>query len=333
MRFYDASSGSVYIDDVPVASVTRHSLRSQLGVVFQESFLFNTSIRENIRIGNRSASDQDVEAAAKAAEIHDTIMTMPDRYETVVGDRGGRLSGGQRQRIAIARAIVRKPSILLLDEATSALDPATEALINATLAKLSVGRTVLSVTHRLASVVRFDSIFVFDAGRVVESGTHESLLRKGGFYARLWAKQSGFELAEDGSSASVDVERLRAIPILSDLTPSNLQRIAGVCVSNAYQRNANVFEQGDNGDKFYIIVRGRFRVIRDNLEIATLEDGDCFGEIALIKNQPRNATVRALGESLCLSLDRAHFQKLLADSPGTQRRVEELISTRLLANA
>ncbi len=330
MRSYDATSGGVYVNGVPVWDITRDSFRSHLGVVFQESFLFNASIRENIRLGNPAASDTEVEAAAKAVEIHDVITSMPDGYETVVGDRGGRLSGGQRQRIAIARAVIRDPAILLLDEATSALDPATEATINQTLAKLGAGRTVVSVTHRLLSITRFDVIFVFDKGRVVESGTHDVLVRRGGTYARLWAKQSGFEIAEEGATASVNVERLRAIPILSDLSADQLQQVAEICASSTYHASKTVFEQGDASDKFYIIVRGRFHVIRDGEQIATLEDGDYFGEIALLTDRPRNATIRAISESLCLTLDRRHFQKLLLDSPLTRRRMEEWVSTRLL---
>ena len=329
MRFYDPSQGSVCIDSTPLTGVTQQSLRRQMGIVFQESFLFNDSIKENIRIGKPNATRAEIETAANAAEIHDAIIAMPEQYDTVVGERGGKLSGGQRQRIAIARAIVGEPRILLLDEATSALDPATEALINHTLQKLSKGRTVIAVTHRLASITDADCIFVFALGCMVESGRHQDLLEKRGVYAQLWAKQAGFSFAADGSHVIVSPERLRAIPLLSDLELDLLEGIAHLCVTHSYRQNDEVFRQGDPGDKFHLIVRGRFQVVQDNRPVAILEDGDCFGEIALVTDRPRNATVRALTSSTCLALDRAHFQRLLRNSPVTQDRINRLVHSRL----
>jgi ATP-binding cassette subfamily B protein len=161
-----------------------------MGIVFQDNVLFNTSIRENIRLGNLNASDAEVESAAKAAEIHELIMSMPQGYDTVVGERGSRLSGGQRQRVAIARAIIRNPAILILDEATSALDPQTEAEINATLHRLAQRHTTVNVTHHLASTMKADRIYVIDQGALVESGTHSELLERGGLYAKLCQEQS-----------------------------------------------------------------------------------------------------------------------------------------------
>jgi ATP-binding cassette subfamily B protein len=151
--------------------------------------LFNMSIRENIRLGKEDASDAEVEAAAKKAEIHRFIMSLPRRYDTVVGERGDTLSGGQRQRIAIARAIVRDPSILLLDEATSALDQTTEAAINRTLLRVSKGRTMIFSTHRLTSVVDMDEIIVINGGRAVERGSHSELMKGHGLYRKLWDDQ------------------------------------------------------------------------------------------------------------------------------------------------
>ncbi len=198
LRFYEATSGTVTIDGVNFRDVQRESLLQQMAVVFQENILFNISIRENIRLGNQNATDQEVIAAARAAEIHKFIKSLPAGYDTVVGERGSRLSGGQRQRIAIARAIIRNPAILLLDEATSALDQSTEAAINATLEKISSGRTVVFVTHRLTSVVDADQIVVLDRGKLVESGTHEELLRKRGLYSQLWRKQGGKQKSVTG---------------------------------------------------------------------------------------------------------------------------------------
>ena len=166
--------------------VTQASWRAQLGVVFQENLLFRTSLLENIRMGRPNAPPAEVEAAARMAGIHDTLMRLPEGYETQAGERGSRLSGGERQRIALARALVRQPQILLLDEATSALDPQTEAAVNATLRQAATGRTVVSVTHRLSSVAHCDHILVMDRGLLVEQGRHEELLRFGGVYFSLW---------------------------------------------------------------------------------------------------------------------------------------------------
>ena len=189
LRLYTPTDGKVTIDGVDIRRVTRDSLRNSMAVVFQENMLFNLSLRENIRLGLEGASDKEVEDAAKKAEIHKFIMALPDKYDTVVGERGDSLSGGQRQRIAIARAIIRNPSVLLLDEATSALDQTTEAALNATLLKVAKGRTLISSTHRLTSVVEMDEIIVISGGKAIERGTHAELLAKKGMYAQLWADQ------------------------------------------------------------------------------------------------------------------------------------------------
>ena len=169
--------------------------------MFQESLLFDTSVRENIRLGKLGATDSEVEEAARAAELHDIIARLPEGYDTPVGERGGRLSGGQRQRVAIARALIRDPSLIILDEATSALDPSTEAAVNETLERVSEGRTVISVTHRLKSVVGYEHVFVFRDGAIIEHGSHETLLRLGGNYAAMWRRQNGIAETPDGSSA------------------------------------------------------------------------------------------------------------------------------------
>jgi ATP-binding cassette subfamily B protein len=190
LRLYVPDEGRLTIDGVDIRRVTRESLRRSMAVVFQENMLFNMSIRENIRLGKEGATDDEVEAAAKKAEIHRYIMSLPEKYDTSVGERGDTLSGGQRQRIAIARAIVRNPSVLLLDEATSALDQTTEAAINKTLLKLAKGRTMIFSTHRLTSVVEMDEIIVISGGQAIERGSHEKLLAANGVYRRLWDDQS-----------------------------------------------------------------------------------------------------------------------------------------------
>jgi ATP-binding cassette subfamily B protein len=197
LRLYVPDEGRVSIDGVDIRKVTRESLRRSMAVVFQENMLFNMSIKENIRLGKEGASDEEVEAAARKAEIHRYIMSLPQKYDTAVGERGDTLSGGQRQRIAIARAIIRNPSVLLLDEATSALDQTTEAAINRTLLKVAKGRTMIWSTHRLASVVEMDEIIVISGGKAIERGSHAQLLAKNGVYRKLWDDQTHTPHAAD----------------------------------------------------------------------------------------------------------------------------------------
>jgi ATP-binding cassette subfamily B protein len=333
-RFYDPVTGQVAIDGYNLRQVTQASWRAQSGIVFQESFLFNTTIRENIRVGKPEATDAEVEAAARAAEMHDLIERMPHGYETVVGERGNRLSGGQRQRIAIARAMLRDPAILILDEATSALDIATEAAINGTLAQLTRGRTVIAVTHRLASVGQPDRIFVLNHGQLVEQGRHQGLLARGGVYTQLWSKQSGFAISADGTSATVNVARLRPFPLLSALDEGLLAEIARCFVTERYPAERVVVHEGDLGDKFYIIVRGSVRVTTTaapggEQELTVLQDGDHFGEIALLQDVPRTATIRTRIPSLFLTLSRAQLLRLMESAPQLRTVLDQEIARRL----
>ena len=191
MGFHDPDGGTVTIDDHDVSRGSLSSLRGQIGVVFQDTFLFDSTIRENIALGWPEASDAEVEAVARAAGVDAFAAGLPLGYDEPVGEGGVRLSGGQRQRIAIARALLRDPSLLLLDEATSALDPRTERQIVTTLHSVGAGRTTIAVTHRLTSITNYDRIFVLVDGALVEEGTHDQLSAAGGAYARLWAEQRG----------------------------------------------------------------------------------------------------------------------------------------------
>ena len=194
-RFYDPSAGQVLIDGLDVRACTLHSVRAQMGIVTQESILFNDTIYNNIKF-NTEATEEEVIAAAKTANAHDFIMASPEGYQTSIGDRGGRLSGGQRQRLSIARAVLRNPPILILDEATSALDTESEQLVQEALTRLMAARTSLVIAHRLSTVRHADEIIVLQHGRIVERGTHdELLLRPGGLYQRLSQLQTSTALA------------------------------------------------------------------------------------------------------------------------------------------
>lgn len=191
LRFYEPQSGTVLLDDTPISEFALRDLRRAIGYVAQDSFLADASVAENIAYGLDPVKREDVIAAAVAAEAHEFIMALPDGYDTGVGERGQKLSGGQRQRIALARAIMKDPPILVLDEATSAVDNETEAAIQRSLDRLVVGRTSLIIAHRLSTVRRAHLIYVLEDGQIVECGTHDSLLARGGQYAGLWRLQTG----------------------------------------------------------------------------------------------------------------------------------------------
>ncbi|WP_121634391.1 ABCB family ABC transporter ATP-binding protein/permease [Tropicibacter alexandrii] len=194
-RFYDVQGGAVTIDGQDVRDVTQDSLHAVIGVVPQDTVLFNDSIRYNIAYGRDGASDEDIVAAAKAAQIHDFIGQLPEGYDTQVGERGLKLSGGEKQRVGIARTLLKNPPILLLDEATSALDTETEAEIQTALRRAGEGRTVITIAHRLSTIADADRIVVLQDGEVVEEGRHDDLLARGGRYAALWARQKAEEAA------------------------------------------------------------------------------------------------------------------------------------------
>lgn len=195
-RFYDVDAGHIRIDGQDLRELTQASVRGAIAIVPQDTVLFNDSIYYNIRYGRPEASREEIEAAARAAHIHDFIVRLPDGYETEVGERGLKLSGGEKQRVAIARALLKNPAILIFDEATSALDSKSEKAIQAALERIQVGRTTLVIAHRLSTVMDADRILVLDAGRIIESGSHRELLEAGGSYAQMWTLQQQEPAAE-----------------------------------------------------------------------------------------------------------------------------------------
>jgi len=212
-RFYDVTGGRVLVDGQDVRSVTQASLRAAIGVVPQDTVLFNDTIRYNIAYGRPGATDAEVEAAARAAQVHDFVARLPEGYATRVGERGLKLSGGEKQRVAIARTILKDPRILILDEATSALDTRTEQEIQAALRAIARNRTTLVIAHRLSTVVEADEIIVLQEGRIAERGTHASLIAAGGLYAEMWERQAQAVAAAEAAAraqAEADLDRPRA---------------------------------------------------------------------------------------------------------------------------
>ena len=326
--FSAPSAGRILFDGRDSALADGASLRDQMGFVFQESVLFNASLAENISLGSDDAPLERVERAALQARVHDTIAKLPHGYQTMVGEGGTSLSGGQRQRIGIARALFRDPAVLLLDEATSALDPETEAEVNETLMVAAAGRTTIAITHRLMSIARADTIFVVNDGGIQESGTHDQLLAAGGTYAELWRKQSGFTISRDGGAALITPERLRQIDLLRSLDDDQLATLSRTFASTRAPAGTVVIREGDPGDLFYVIARGRVVVTRTggdgvSVEIATLNSGDEFGEMALLNDSPRNATVTTRVDSLFLTLSREQFQDFLSNA-GIRERLTAL---------
>lgn len=337
MRFYDPTAGSITVDGHDLRNVSQASLRGHIDAVLQENIFFNISVRENIRLGRLDATDEEIETAAKAAEVHDDILGFPQGYDTVVGERGGRLSGGQRQRMAIARAVLRDPSVLLLDEATSALDPPTEAAVNATLERLSQGRTVLSVTHRLSSVVEADRIFVFDKGRLVDQGEHRELVDREGVYRDLWERQQGFIVGEGAQYVGVEATRLQANPLFKDLDGVMLAAIANRFAVERFPEDEVVFQEGDFGDKLYIVMHGHVEVLTtgptgEEVRLAALRDGDYFGEMALLEDVPRMAAVRTRAPTQLLSLEREQFLNLMNTIPDMRSQFERAVRLRQQEN-
>jgi len=318
MRLYEPDEGSILVDGIDVRSGSLASWREQLGVVFQDSFLFDATLRENIALGRPGASDAEIQAAAAAAEVDSFVHLLPRGWDTLVGDGGTNLSGGQRQRVAIARALVRNPRLLLLDEATSALDPATERQVNDTLREISVGRTVVSVTHRLASIVDYDKIVVVVDGRLAEQGTHDELVRRGGTYARLWAEQTGQPMPEP---EPFDVPAaLRRVPFFVGASDALIAAAVAALVPFTVEVGRTV----DEGDGIMVLRDGRGEVLTTSgmgaMATGELGPGDTFGVLAAL-GAPPTATLRATEPLDLLHLSSAALAALAVDDATMAERL------------
>ncbi len=327
--FDQPTKGQLTWDGADTADADVDALRQHIGVVFQDAALFDETIRENIRFGRLDATDEAIERAAREAEVHDIIQSFPDGYDTMVGEGGGRLSGGQRQRIAIARALVRDPDVLLLDEATAALDPSTEAAVNATLARVGANKTVVAVTHRLAPLVDYDRVVVLREGEVVESGSHTDLIAACGLYHELHQRQAGLHVVADGRSAEVSASLLRGVPLFAPLTDDELAALAPRFVAEHFGAGTDLLRQGEPGSTFHVIAHGQLDVLVDGVGTTQLRDGDYFGEIALLGDEIRTATLRARSDVLALSLTREDFAELIASRIELQDALRRVAAQRL----
>ncbi len=324
LRFWDPERGAVRFDGIDLRDVTLESLRGQIGVVFQDTFVFDTTLRENIAIGRPGATD------AEVARLGEYVEALPQGFDTVLGERGVRMSGGQRQRLAIARVLLRDPPVLILDEATSALDARTEREILDTLSDVTKGRTTITITHRLVMAANADRILVIDRGRCVEEGPHAELVRAGGLYQRLYEEQSGVPAA---APAPAELEqRMRVVPLFAGLPADALAALAGRLRLERFDAGQDVVRAGEPGDRLYVIGHGRAEVVLEQggweRSVAVLDEGDYFGESALLTGEPRTATVRTAVPSDLYSLERGDFVGMLERDASLRRGVEETLAVR-----
>ncbi len=340
LRFWDPDEGRVLFDGHDLRDVSVASMRGQIGLVFQDTFIFDTTVRENIGLAKPGATDAEIAEAARAARLDEHIASLPAGFDTVLGERGVRMSGGQRQRMAIARAVLRDPRILVLDEATSALDAQTERGILETLAALSWGRTTISITHRLALAATADRVFVLDQGRLAEQGSHAELSKAGGLYQKLYEEQTGYMSGSGRLRLGVEADRLRAIPLFSSVGGEGLASLANRLMSERYAAGEDIVRQGDPGDKMYIINRGQVEVLVGSAgiegserKVNTLREGDYFGEMALLAGEPRNATVRTTEPTELYSLANEDLMALVERETAVQEALGESLARRRAALA
>ncbi|RAI45732.1 ATP-binding cassette domain-containing protein [Rhodoplanes roseus] len=329
---FSPSSGHVRLNNVDLRMLGEEQIRSLISLVPQDTLLFQASVRENIRRGKLDATDDEVVAAAKAADLHDIVMALSDGYDTDVGEGGSKLSGGQRQRVVIARALLRNPQILLLDEPTSALDPTSRAAVQETLRKIGVGRTVLEVTHDLTQCEHAELVCVVKGGHLVETGTHAALLAAGGVYADLW-QRSVIAGSEAAVPRAVLLERMRTRPLLKSVPETFLETLLDAMTVGSIPAGTVLAEEGRPAERLVFITQGEAQEsihMPDGtvLPVAVLEAGDAVGDYAALENAEEPTRVVTRTPCRVLTLDRKSLRTLLDQSPEVERLIVPALTTR-----
>jgi ABC-type multidrug transport system fused ATPase/permease subunit len=308
-RLYDPGRGTITWDGVDLRQANLHALRQQVALVPQDALLLSATVYDNIRFGMQGVLDATVQAVARQAQAHDFIMNLPDGYDTLIGERGAGLSGGQRQRIALARALLRNPSVLVLDEATSALDATTQRVLHDNLRVGAPDRTIVTIAHRLETIADAETIFVLDHGRLVEQGRHTDLLSQGGVYARLFRDQMSLLDAAGKPTVQQAVRWLGRVAPFGELASDHLDELTTSLIQTERPAGATIFAQGSAPEELYIVGRGRVDVLvtdDDDAErvVTTLGIGATFGVSSFLGGAPRATTVRAATDVLLFALPR-----------------------------
>jgi ABC-type multidrug transport system fused ATPase/permease subunit len=324
-RLYNPNGGRITWDGVDIRNASLHALRRQIALVPQDALLLATTVYDNIRFGLDRASEDDVRRAAELAQAHDFIVTLPDGYDTQIGERGAGLSGGQRQRIALARALLRDPSVLIIDEATSALDATTQRAVQLGLARRlhedRPPRTIVKIAHRLETVADADAIFVLDRGRLVEEGRHGELMAGGGLYAQLVADQVGALADAVGPSRAQLVRWLARLSPFAELPAEALTDLAQLLIRTERQPGEEIYLRGTAPDALYLVGRGRVEVLTvddDGEEriVNTVVPGQVLGLTSFSRRTPRTTSARAASDVVVFELPRAIYEATVGSRPG-----------------
>lgn len=312
----------------------RRLVRTYGGMVGQRPIVFSMSVADNIALGRLGAPRSEIEDAAKRAHIHEVIAALPQGYDTLIGTDRASLSGGQRQRIAIARALLRDPTLLILDEATSALDPASAGIVLDGILERRSDRMVLAVTHRLDVARRFDRIGVLDRGRLVDVADHDTLMERCGSYRSLQRHQGGLHVSIDGRAGTLVPERLQLIPLFADLPVAMLQDLASRISIERHADGDVVCREGETGDSLMLIARGQLDIFdADGALRSTADSGDVVGEIALLRGGRRSATLVSRGQTTLFLLSKAALDAVVPADHPLRDRLERLADARLARDA
>lgn len=329
---FDPTEGRIFLNGIDLRMIGAEQRNALINVVPQEPLLFQTSVRENIRMGKLDATDEEIEEAAKKAEIHDFIVSLPDGYDTDAGEAGRKFSGGQRQRIAIARAIINNPEILLLDEATSALDEASAVAINETLERVTRGRTVFSITHHLNDCEAMDLVLVLKDGKIVDSGTHNELVAREGAYADLWSAHTIANATDDLSHDDI-IRMLRRFALFEDVPAETMETVIKTMRLETVQSGTCLLEEGQSAERFILVVKGTVeRSVRlpsgQIHELELLDAGNALGEYTILDDARNPATATTTTDCTLLSINKAELLDLLADDPRMLTHIKTMLRAR-----